>query len=158
MNQQLDIEKTIREYVSGLYHLSLATVDGAKPWVCEVHFAWDDELNIYFSSSINSRHAQEIEQNPKVSGNIVEQHSAGQRTRCVSFEGMAERLENVDETHPGIAAYGKRHGEGPHLVRAARSEGSARFYKITVSDLYLTDGREHTPPQKFHLPWKESRT
>ncbi len=51
---------------------------------------------------MESRHCQEIAENPHVAGNIVTQHLLGQKTRCVSFEGLAEQLEDTDETHPGL--------------------------------------------------------
>ena len=44
------IEQTIREYIDQIVHMSLATSANNQPWVCEVHFAVDDELNIYFRS------------------------------------------------------------------------------------------------------------
>ncbi len=47
MERHLDIEKTIRNYLPQIVHMSLATHTDGKPWVCEVHFATDNELNIY---------------------------------------------------------------------------------------------------------------
>jgi uncharacterized protein YhbP (UPF0306 family) len=154
MEHQLDPEKVIRSYLPQIIHMSLATSAGDKPWICEVHFAYDAELNLYFSSSVNSRHGQEIKANPQVAGSMVTQHFLGQKTRCVSFEGTARALEDADSTHPGFAAYGRRFDKGPQLVQLAKKEGSARLYQIAVSDFYLTDGYETNPPQKFHLPWQ----
>lgn len=151
-------EKIIRQYLPQIIHMALTTSVNGKPWVCQVHFAWDNELNIYFCSSVNSRHCREIEQNPNVAGNITTQHFLNQKTRCVSFEGRAERLESIDETHPGFVAYTQRLGEGPHFVKAAKGEGAARFYKITVADFYVADGYESTPPQKLHLSWQNDNT
>ena len=151
----LDIEETIRGYLPQIIHMSLATSANNKPWACEVHFAYDDELNIYFCSSKASRHSTEIRQNPLVAGEIVTQHFLNQKTRCVSFEGTAEQIEDIDEHHPAYAAYAKRFSANPPSVQAARDEGMARFYKITVSDFYVLDGYESSPPQKYHLPWSK---
>lgn len=153
VEQQLDIEKTIRSYIPQIIHMSLATSADGKPWVCEVHFAADDELSIYFSSSTESRHCQDIARDPHVAGNIVTQHFLGQKTRCVSFEGMARQLDAADAAHPGYTAYARRFDKGPQMVQTAKKQGLARLYKITVSDFYLTDGYENNPPQKLHLPW-----
>ncbi|HLZ15367.1 MAG TPA: hypothetical protein VKQ34_05305 [Candidatus Saccharimonadales bacterium] len=38
----LDIEQIIRDYLPDVVHMSLATCKDNKPWVCEVHFAYDD--------------------------------------------------------------------------------------------------------------------
>lgn len=158
MKQELDIEKTIHSYLPQIIHMSLATNNNGQPWICEVHFAVDDELNIYFSSSMESRHCQEIIRNPRVAGNMVTQHFLGQKTRCVSFEGHAEQLDDIDETHPGFVAYTTRFEKGPQFVQVARSQGVARLYKITVTDFYVADGYESDPPQKFHLPWRKPET
>lgn len=149
----LDIEKTIRGYLPQIIHMSLATCADNKPWASEVHFAYDDELNIYFCSSKASRHSTEIRNNPFVAGEIVTQHFLNQKTRCVSFEGTAEQIEDINEHHPAYVAYTKRFSANPPSVQAARDEGMARFYKITVSDFYVLDGYESSPPQKYYLPW-----
>lgn len=150
-----EIEQIIRKYIPQVVHMSLATCADEKPWVCEVHFSYDDELNIYFCSSMQTRHCTEIRSNPKVSGTIVTQHFLNQKVRGVYFEGEAEQLEVIGEDHPGFMSYTKRLGGGPNFVQAARAEGSARLYKITVRDFYLVDGYDHQPPQKLHLPWKQ---
>lgn len=154
IDQKINIEKTIREYLPQIIHMSLGTYADNKPWVCEVHFAYDDDLNLYFASSKNSRHATEIHQNPKVAGNIVTQHFLNQKTRCVSFEGTAEQIEDIDENHPAYKTYVQRFSANPPAVAAAQGEGMARFYKITVSDFYVSDSYESGPPQKLHLPWR----
>ena len=69
-----NIEQTIREYLPGIIHMSLATCVDNKPRVCEVHFVYDNDLNLYFRSLTSRRHSQEIAINPFVSGNIVKQH------------------------------------------------------------------------------------
>src|SRR3981081_2819718 len=94
-----NIEKVIREYLPQVVHLSLATCVGDRPWVCEVHFAYDGDLNLYFRSTLARRHSQEITKNPNVAGNIVTQHSIGQPVRAVYFEGVAELLQEVDKNH-----------------------------------------------------------
>lgn len=154
---QSKIEETIREYLPQIIHMSLATCIENKPWVCEVHFAWDDDLNIYFCSSYDRRHSEELRKNPQVAGNIVTQHAKHQTVRGVYFEGIAEQLEQIDESHPGFIAYTKRFGAGPHTVQAAKSEGKARFYKISVNDFYLFDGYTSDPAQKFHLAWNSKK-
>jgi uncharacterized protein YhbP (UPF0306 family) len=87
------IENIIRQYIPQVLHMSLATVAGNKPWVCEVHFAYDDSMNLYWMSTADRRHSQEIEKNPNVSGNIITQHFLNQKPRGVYFEGQAHKLE-----------------------------------------------------------------
>lgn len=151
----MDIEKTIREYLPQVIHMSLATSKDNKPWVCEVHFAYDNELNIYFRSKPDRRHSLEIAANPHIAGNIVTQHVEGQKPRGVYFEGTAELLTDVDENHPAYTSFNQRFNTSKETLEDAKTESGHKFYKITVNTFYLFDSRESTPGQKYMLTWKE---
>lgn len=153
-DEPFDTEKTIREYLSQVIHMSLATSRDNKPRVFEVHFAYDDALNLYFVSSASSQHSDDIRNNPNVAGSIVTQHFLNQKVRGVYFEGRAEELGSENEAKEALLAYQGRYTDNPQLVNVAKAEGSARFYKVTVSDYYVLDGYVSSPPQKYHLPWK----
>src|ERR1700754_950837 len=88
----MDVEKAIREYLPNILHMSLGTSSDNRPWVCEVHFVYDDNLNLYWRSKPSRRHSQEIAQNPNVAGNIVEQHAKEAKPRGLYFEGTAEMI------------------------------------------------------------------
>jgi uncharacterized protein YhbP (UPF0306 family) len=149
----MDIEQKIREYLPEVLHMSLATSIDNKPWVCEVHYVYDDELNIYFRSKVNRRHSREIAQNPNVAANIVTQHNIEQKPRGVYLEGRAEALEGVDEDHIAYKLFSEMMGLGPEILEDAMNTEGHRFYKITVTDYYLFDARESSPSQKYHLKW-----
>jgi nitroimidazol reductase NimA-like FMN-containing flavoprotein (pyridoxamine 5'-phosphate oxidase superfamily) len=149
----LDIEKTIREYLPQAVHMSLGTCNNNKPWVCEVHFAYDNDLNFYFVSLPSTRHCQEIAANPYVAANIVTQHHLNQKVRGVYLEGRAEELHGVDENHPAYQAFEGRFHRGPGLIATANTPEGAKFHRITVSDLYVFDGYTSVPSQKYHLVW-----
>lgn len=150
MESKMNVEQLIREYMPNVLHMSLATSEDGKPWICEVHFSFDDELNIYFRSRITTRHAQEIAKNPRVAGNIVEQHGMTDKPRCVSFEGSAELLTDTNEDSVAYKVVSERHNLGSEILDL---EKFPPFYKITVTDFYMFDGRESKPAQKYHLPW-----
>lgn len=151
----MDIEKTIREYLPGVIHMSLATSAGNKPWICEVHYAFDADLNLYFRSKRHRRHSIEIAVNQVVAGNIVAQHTIGEEVRGVYFEGRAELLTNVTETNPAYQAYCERFATGPDILEESHTENGHAFYKISVSTFYLFDSQESNPSHKYELPWQE---
>jgi len=151
-HEHMNIEATIRSYLPQVIHLSLATCRDNRPWVCEVHFASDDDLNLYFCSSPQRRHSQEIAANPHVAGNIVTQHHLGQKVRGVYFEGVAKELENVNEGDIGYKVYSERFETGPALLSDLKAPGGGRLYQITVSDYYLFDNY-NGPSAKHQLPW-----
>ena len=113
-----EVQKVIRDYLSQVIHMSLATCVDGRPWVCEVHVAYDNDLNLYWVSSQDRRHSQEVRQNPQVAGNIITQHFLNQKVRGVYFEGQAEQLEGVDKTHPGYQAYAKRFSSRLEMLEA----------------------------------------
>jgi uncharacterized protein YhbP (UPF0306 family) len=150
----MDIEKTIRDYLASLFHMSLATCLKNKPWVCEVHFVYDDDLNLYFRSKQSSRHSQEIAVNPNVAGNIVEQHDLTMKPRGVYFEATARILEDFTNQHPAYQAFNSRMDLGPEIIEESKQVDGHKVYKIIVSDFYVFDSRESKPSQKYHLAWK----
>lgn len=152
-----EVEQTIRTYLPQVVHMSLGTCRGGKPWVCEVHFVFDDDLNLYFRSLIQPRHSQEIADNPSVAGNIVTQHFLHQKVRGVYYEGRAEQLSDIDTTHPVYQLFRDRLSLGPKIIEDASQAGGPKFYKITVSDYYLFDTYTSNPGQKYQLAWGSSK-
>ena len=136
------IESIIREYLPQIIHMSLATVHENMPWVCEVHFSYDDDLNLYFGSSSKTRHAQEILANPNVAGNIVTQHHKNQAVRCVDFEGTAEMLTAEVAERYAYPAHVARNGESQWLLNEIRKDGDMRFFRIKVKNFYVFDSYE----------------
>ena len=150
----MNIEETIRQYLPQVIHLSLATSANNKPWISEVHYVFDTDLNLYFRSKPDRRHSLEIASNPEVAGNIVAQHQLGEQVRGVYFEGRAEILKDVDETHPAYTLYCERFGTGREILEESQTDTGHGFYKISVKNFYLFDSRESNPSQKYLLAWK----
>ena len=151
-----DIEKAIRDYLPDVIHMSLATTDGIQPWVCEVHYVYDNSLNIYFRSKAHRRHSDEIAKNNHVAGNMVKQHIVDERPRGVYFEGTAELLSDVDEDHDAYKLYCLRFGTDKEILEEARTPDGHKFYKITVNTYYLFDSIESRPSTKYELPWAKN--
>lgn len=130
----------IRQYVSNLFHLSLATSLNGQPWICEVHYVYDDDLNFYFLSKPSRRHSKEIAANPKVAGNIVKQHSATETPRGVYFEGTAELLKNVAEDSAPFNLYDQRFGLSAGIREEIKADPEGhKFYKIMPTHFMLFD-------------------
>jgi uncharacterized protein YhbP (UPF0306 family) len=149
----MDVEKIVREYIDKTVHMSLATVRDNAPWVCEVHFVYDADLNIYFRSLKSRRHSQEIASNANVAGNIIDKYALGDPVVGVYFEGTAKLLETSDEQKMAFACFKERlHARDDILEEAQRADGH-QFYKITVANWYVF-GRFGKPAgQKYKLVW-----
>lgn len=151
----MDVEQVIREYIPQILHMSLATVEGDRPWVCEVHFAYDDDLNLYFRSLSSRRHSQEIAKNPKVAGNIIKQHNLEDTAVGVYFEGTAKMLELGEEQNKAFECIKNRLKMDNSILEEAKSEDGHKFYKISVENFYVF-GRFGAPSgKKYQLKWSD---
>ena len=150
----MDIEQIIRDYIPGVIHLSLGTCANGRPWVCEVHFAYDEQLNLYFRSLATRRHCQEIAANPHVAGNIVRQHKLGEYPLGVYFEGVAQQVpagSAQDEAAACLAARLK--ANAAEMLAEAAKPGGHQFYKIAVRDWYVFGKLDDEGGKKHHLTW-----
>ncbi len=146
----MDVEALIREYLPNIIHMSLGTCADNKPWVCEVHFVYDDGLNLYWRSTPDRRHSEDIAKNPNVAGNIVVQHGPTEKPRGVYFEGTAEMLSGVTENDQVYKLFADRLNKGPEILEDAANPDGNQFYKITVKDWYVFDTRGPATPGKYH--------
>lgn len=149
----MDIEKVIRDYLPNVIHLSLATSRDNKPWVCEVHFAYDDNLNIYYRSLTSRRHSQEIVENPNVAGNIVKQHSLGEAGVGIYFEGVAELLKSGEAQQKAFESIKERLKASDEILEEAKRPDGHQFYKISVNTYYVFGAFGDKPSQKYELKW-----
>lgn len=150
-----EVETIIREYLPNIIHLSLGTMSDKGPWVCEVHFSYDDDLNLYFRSVPGTRHCQEISADPRVAGTIVQQHEQGQKPRGVYFEGTAQRLDEGEEFQKAFECVSNRFGNGDQVLADARFEAGPHFYKITVNQFSVFNVRETGLKGKSTMDWNK---
>lgn len=149
----IDVEQVVREYIEKTVHMSLGTSHDGQPWVCEVHFAFDDDLNLYFRSKPSRRHSQEIRDNPKVAGNIVKQHNLDESVVGVYFEGAAVMLEGVTIDSTAYKVLNMRVQAPEKAVEEATHEDGHKFYKITVKNWCVFGRFGGDSGQKHELAW-----
>jgi uncharacterized protein YhbP (UPF0306 family) len=138
-----EIQQAIKDYLLDIIHMSAASVgEDGKPWAWEVHFAYDDDMNLYWASVMGARHSQEIVKNANIAGTIVVQHQAEDAPRGVSFEGTAKMVEDVNEESPEFKVYAGRYPKrGEFILEGYDKDDSdpkaLRLFKINVSDWYM---------------------
>ena len=153
----VDIEKYIRAYLPEVIHMSLATSKDGKPWICEVHYAFDEDLNLYFRSLTSRRHSQEIAQNPSVAGNMTKQVGLDQPCMgVVDFEGKAELLAAGPEQDRAFECIKQRFSETDEILKQAQDPKGNQFYKVTVEKWYVFGKLDGQSPQKYKLGWNRN--
>lgn len=149
----VDVEQVVREFIDKTVHLSLATVSDNAPWVCEVHFAYDDDLNLYFRSLKSRRHSQEISINPKVAGDIIDKYELGDSVVGVYFEGKAELLSAGDAQNLAAECLKNRLKITNDIIDEASHDDGHQFYKISVNNWYVFGRFGDSSGQKHKLEW-----
>lgn len=149
----VDVEKIVREYVDKTVHMSLATVSGDRPWVCEVHFVYDDNLNLYYRSLESRRHSQEIAKNPHVAGNVVRQHEVMEYPSAIYFEGKAEMITDEKRIMEVGQYFKDRLNVPDDVAEDAKREDGHRFYKVTVETWYAFGKFDSDKGLKYELVW-----
>lgn len=148
----VDLEKEVRRLIGSSPHMSLATASENRPWVCEVHFGYDGDLNLYFVSKQDTRHCQEIVANPNVAGNIVKRHELTERPSGIYFEGVAEKLETP--TDEQISVYCSQLSRDEKQVRSDLQNSERRMYKISVQNWAAFGDFDNSGKlQKHELQW-----
>jgi len=149
----INVEEVVRGYIDKTIHMSLATVNGDQPWVCEVHFAYDHSLNLYFSSLTSTRHAKEIAANPHVSGNIVKQHELDEYPEGIYFEGHAYLLAPGEEQNTAFGCMKERLGLTHGDLEDAKDPNKYQFFKIKVTKWYAFGKFGQPSGSKYELDW-----
>ena len=147
----VDVEKLVREHIDKTVHMSLATSKDDKPWVCEVHFAYDEDLNLYFRSKASRRHSLEVAENPFVAGNIVRQHELGEYPTGVYFEGTCELLDDGEARNKAFECLKNRLNVPDNAREDADNEDGHKFYKITIANWYIFGKFDDNGGQKYKL-------
>jgi len=148
----IDVEKIVREYIDKSLHMSLGTSKENKPWVCEVHFCYDEDLNLYFVSLPESRHCKEIADNPFVAGNIAKQHDITESPNGIYFEGTAVALETVSDDEVALYCNRLMRDAVELQGRLAQANGH-RMYKIEVKNWAAFGKFGGDKNQKYELSW-----
>lgn len=137
------LRKLIVAYLQEAKMMQLATVgaDG-RPWVCNVWFAVDKDLNVYWFSATTRRHSKEILQNSHVAAAICLPRGPEDASRGgIQLEGTAKVL-----TKPTEVAVAMKYYVGRKIFTASQVADFMkhvtkphRFYKITPSSIVLFD-------------------
>lgn len=93
------MKEYIREYLQTNNVIQLATAKDGQPWLCNVHFYADHDLNIYWRSTTERRHSKEIADNPKVAAVIKVHENTPQEDYVIglTIEGTAELLAEATD-------------------------------------------------------------
>lgn len=119
--------------------MQVATCAAGKPWCATVYFAHDNLHNLYWISVPETRHSQELAQNPRVAGTIVLPHTYGEPVHGLQFEGMAREVTDPDEIRSLSESYIERYGRYNLAEEIISGANPNHLYQIVPETFVLFD-------------------
>ena len=136
----IDIRNLIKDYLVEAKLMQLATCVDGQPWTCNVWFAADDNLNIYWFSSLTRRHSEEVFKNNKVAAAIALPQTPKDPPVGLQLQGTAELLMDWVDIEKAISVYADRIFAREKIDEFMKSEARPhRFYRIRPTHFVLFD-------------------
>jgi len=134
------LQKAVLEYLGEHHTVSLATESGGVPHAATVFYV-SIGFDLYFLSSPSSRHGENLERNPRVSGTINEDYGKWQLIKGIQLEGHVENVGGILENGRIARAFIKKYPDVADFLVSprklgqaiARKVGGVKFYRIRPS-------------------------
>ncbi len=149
----MDLKQLITDYLKEARLMQVATAKDNQPWVCNVYFAFNNDLNLYWISTPQRRHSQEIETNEKVAGTIVLPHILGQKVRGIQFQGVGRKAEG-EEMQQAMDTYAARMGmkdERKQNILDGKDNHVPYMIKPTLYVLFDEASFPNNPRQEYKM-------
>ncbi len=136
----MDLRSLIADYLKKAKLMQLATSIEDQPWVCNVWFASDEDLNIYWFSSLTRRHSKELLKNNKVAGAIAFPQTPENKPQGLQFQGSAQLLNTAIDIDKAISVYQNRIFSNEKIMKLMESKETPHcFYRLKPSLFVLFD-------------------
>lgn len=145
----MEPKKLILDHLKDVYVMQLATARNGQPWICNVHFYADDDLNLYWLSNVNTRHSQDIAANPRTAVAMAvhtEMPLVG-----VQLEGDAKQCDPAVH-EAALRAYAKRHDREEWVQNIIDGKGDIKAYVFTPRLLSVFDFKTFPKDPKQEWP------
>jgi uncharacterized protein YhbP (UPF0306 family) len=143
----MELSELIRGYLNQAQVMQLATAVDNQPWVISVHFAADEQLNLYWLSSPGRRHSQEIDKNPKAAATIPVKFPENP-VIGLSVEGNAQIVSSAE----AIDTFDKKFGLSKDFKKKLQDNSAGeKMYCLRPSLFVLFDQVNYpkTPRQEW---------
>ena len=145
MAQYRNNEDQTKKILKENKYMVLATSDkNSTPWANPVFYSNDEEYNFYFLSAIDSRHAENIIVNPKISAAIFDSTQKIGSSEGIQIEGSVSIVKRT-ELEKVIKLYSDKlfptsKLSGPERYNPSDYDEPSefRFFKITPKKVYIT--------------------
>lgn len=152
----MSVEELLKQYLPSVNIMQLATSVNDQPWTCTVHYYSDNNFNLFWLSTVDRRHSQEIKQNPRVSAAIVihENTPTEKYIIGISVEGTAELVDEKNG-EKALNGYAKKHHSSPGFIEDVRSgKNPHKLYRLKPSNIVMFNNKDF--PDDPRQEWQAS--
>lgn len=146
------LQSDIKKYLDEVKMMQLATSRDSQPWICNVWFVADDDLNIYWISSSTRRHSTEIADNERVAAAMCVVQEPSQSGRGgIQLEGVAKELKKPLEIARALKLYAARGIFSVAQIRKFMSDVRTphKFYRIKPERIVFFDPTEKDSAREY---------
>jgi uncharacterized protein YhbP (UPF0306 family) len=142
-----DLRQQVLDYLKNHNTMTLATCSGDAPWAATVFFA-SDGLSLFFFSSPESRHCQNLAANRRVAVTIQEDYKDWRKIKGIQLEGRIEPVDGVGAKAKALAVYALKF---PEIIRLFTDPTSGvlhraflkvKFYRVLPEKLFFIDNEQ----------------
>lgn len=141
------LKQQLLDYLDGHNTLTLATSVGDVPWAATVFYA-SDEFELYFFSSPDSRHGQNLSLNPRVAVTIQEDYKDWRAIQGIQLEGRVVPVDGIIEKTQAMAIYARKYADVIKLFTDPSSGVfhkaflKVKFYRVEPEKLFFIDNQQ----------------
>lgn len=137
-----ELRADIKKYLDEAKMMQLATARDSHPWISNLWFVADKDLNVYWISSSTRRHSAEIYDNERVAAAMCVVQEPSQSNRGgVQIEGVAREVKKPLEIARALKLYAARGIFSTAQVKKFMSDARNphRFYRISPERIVYFD-------------------
>ncbi len=150
----MDPIEHIKNFISNHNILVLGTSSNDQPHTCTVFYVTADAKTLYFKSSNDSIHANNLLVNNKVACALYDKESSpfGEK-QGVQILGVAERINTKEEANSAVELYigtfNSPKDKFYPLEQLLGDKAKSSMYKITVQQAKMLDSVNHITPERY---------
>jgi uncharacterized protein YhbP (UPF0306 family) len=141
------LKQQILDYMESHNTMTLATCQESSPWAATVFFAGDG-FRLYFFSSPDSRHCQNLATNPRVAVTIQEDYRDWRGIKGIQLEGKVSSVDSLLEKGKALAVYTRKYPEVMKIFTSPSSGAlyqaflKVKFYCVVPERIFFIDNQQ----------------